>query len=403
MSFEAFLEQDLSGDVEFGRVIGNQHKFLTDAEGVMTRNPYRPGDVIPDNDSAPVAVRMSFDMAITTNDATGHAVLTQSVLGVEASGVATADDGVLAIETVATIEMDLLGIGRATSVFNLELVTSDSQSVAADTTPPVVLETSADPVSGDVEVLFDEPIDITTVDSVQVSDLFGAVDAHFLVRGAALIVRPLLATTGTINLTVGGLTDLSGNAYAGSSTVDIPKPEFADTDTPGTIDLALPGVPCALADQQTTTPGRCAGGNGSDDLLSPFSIAADEPLRFAFTQPFSGVVYGDSCGSGSVRLERVGSFNDCTEVVPGSLITTDRTLTFWPDRPLDPSAQYRWIMQTGGGDGCDQNELCSLLTGSTFSFDPLADVFDAGGPDLVVPFSVVPPARRRSITVCRPC
>ena len=33
MSFEAFLEQDLSGDVEFGKVIGNQHNFLTDTEG----------------------------------------------------------------------------------------------------------------------------------------------------------------------------------------------------------------------------------------------------------------------------------------------------------------------------------------------------------------------------------
>ena len=66
----------------------------------MYRNPHQPGGQRPENDRAPLYVDLSFDVAIYAMDPEGNAVLTQTVLGVQATGTAIATDGVLAIETV---------------------------------------------------------------------------------------------------------------------------------------------------------------------------------------------------------------------------------------------------------------------------------------------------------------
>ena len=111
------------------------------AGSIATR--YQPADQRPENERAPLYVDLSLDVAVYATDPHGNAVLTQTVLGVQATGIAVATDGVLAIETVASMELALLGVTRAPTNLVLELITDPAGVVAADTTPPAVLATLA--------------------------------------------------------------------------------------------------------------------------------------------------------------------------------------------------------------------------------------------------------------------
>ncbi|HEX8110042.1 MAG TPA: Ig-like domain-containing protein, partial [Kofleriaceae bacterium] len=85
-------------------------ELLSDGGGRIYRNPHQPGNQRPDNDRAPLLADLSLDLAIYAVDAEGNAVLTQTVLGVQGSGVVIADDGVLDIEAAIAIDLDLLGL-----------------------------------------------------------------------------------------------------------------------------------------------------------------------------------------------------------------------------------------------------------------------------------------------------
>jgi hypothetical protein len=91
----------LGGEIPEGLSTGDiLIEFLTDAGGRMYRNPYQPADQRPENARAPLFVDLSMDVAVYTIDATGNAVIAQTVLGVQATGTAIATEGVLALESV---------------------------------------------------------------------------------------------------------------------------------------------------------------------------------------------------------------------------------------------------------------------------------------------------------------
>jgi hypothetical protein len=149
-----------------------------------------------------------------------------------------------------------------------------------------------------------------------------------------------------------------------------------------------PGVACSLTGGTATSPGRCAGGDGADDMYKPFTIAANEPIEISFTAPIrrNAVARGTACNTGDVRIEEVDSAGACTAVVPGTLITRDRSLTFVPDQPWVTGKRYRLQLISGGNESCDGGEVCGVS--SAANFDPLngTQSGDAGGPALSIAY-----------------
>jgi hypothetical protein len=399
----AGIEVKLGGEIPAGINTGDlEVHFLSDASGVLSRNPWRPGDVIPDNDRAPVYAELRFDIGVTARDATGLVVLSQAVLGVQATGTATATEGVLAIETIASMEMDLLGVTRAPTNMVLELITDESAEPLPDRTSPALIasypaDEQLDFAPGDgVELNFDEPIDIdrARAGGIRLEDAAGGtVPAALEVHGGTVVVRPLVRLDYSTSYAVilDDVADRAGNPLAeGSRVIGFDTAPLVDTDLPANLLAIHPGFPCALTGGGPGTAGRCDGGEGDDELYPTFSLAADEIVEAAFTQPLDPgtVALGAACGQGSVRVELTdGVGGACTGAVPGTFIRRDRGFAFVPDQPWVVGQSYRLSLISGGDNDCDGGELCSVLSGEPVNFDVLDGIDgEAGGPNLIADF-----------------
>jgi Bacterial Ig-like domain len=401
------LEVKLGGKIPVGLTTGDIWiELIADGGGRIYRNPHQPADQRPENDRAPLYVDLTLDVAVYATDPTGNAAITQTMLGVQATGTAVATDGVLAIETVAAMDLPLLGVTEAPTNLVLELITDPSATVVTDVEPPRLITSSpppggsAHPVDAGIELVFDEPVDLdrlragglrleqggTTVPSV--------IESH----GAAIVVRPLtqLAYGAAYRVVLVDVADAAGNPLPATPSLAFTTPALAATDAPMTVTSVYPGAPCALTDATTTTAGRCAGGQRTDTGYRPFSLPANESLAVELTQPprRSSVVRGTTCDTGSVRIEEVNAAGACVVAVPGTLRIRDRSLTFIPDRPWTDGARYRLTLVSGGNASCDAGELCGA-TGVPASFDPLngTDNGGAGGPSLVIEFAGAPATR----------
>ena len=83
---------------------------------------------------------------------------------------------------------------------------------------------------------------------------------------------------------------------------------------------STPASPCALTGGDRDEPGPLRrAARGSDDLYQPFTLAANEPIEVAFTQPPAptSVVPGTACNTGSVRIEEVDGAGTCIAAVAG--------------------------------------------------------------------------------------
>jgi hypothetical protein len=158
-------------------------------------------------------------------------------------------------------------------------------------------------------------------------------------------------------------------------------PTLLSTNVGTLVSAVYPGVPCALTGATMTSPGRCAGGAGSDQLYRPFTIGADEPVSIAFTAPIrrNAIARGAACNTGNVRVEEVDMAGTCTAVVPGTLMTHDRDLVFVPDQPWTAGKRYKLTLVSGNNQNCDTGGICGMQ--SAVNFDPLAgdEAGDAGG------------------------
>lgn len=394
------LDVKLGGELPVGLSTGDiAIELLTDAGGRITRNPHQP-DQRPDNDRTPLVVELSLDLAVYAADAAGNAVLTQTVLGVQGSGVVVATDGVLDIEAVIAIDLDLLGVTQAPANLVLELITDLLAASDTDAEAPMLLASMpgdvGDPLDVDagVELIFTEPIDLAraraggirleTADGAEVPSVL---ESH----GAAVVVRPRApldyATSYRVALT--DVADTAGNLLAPAEPMSFTTPALLATTVPLAVVAVHPGAPCALTGATDSSPGRCANSATSDDVYRPFELATDERIEVQLTQPQdpASIVLGDACGAGSVRIEEIDAVGACVGAVAGSVIQHERGLSFVPDAPWRVGAHYRLTLVSGNNASCADGEVCGI-TGVAASFDPLAGVkpASAGGPDFVIDF-----------------
>ena len=395
------LTISLGGQIPTGLSTGDiTIEVLTDSGGRIFRNPHQDASQPPDNARAPLYVDLSMDIAVFASDPEGNAALSQTVLGVQGVGIVSATEGVLDIESVAAMDLGLLGVTSAPSNLVLELITDATASAGTDTTPPTLVATypaaasSVMAVDSGVELIFSEPIDLdrATAGGITLQDAAGnPVAAVIDSAGAALVVRPLapLAYSTSYQVNFVDVADNAGNTLAATDPLMFSTPTLVATQVPTTLAAAHAGAPCALTGATAQSPGRCAGGLSGDDLYHPFTLAANESLDLLFTQPLdqSHVALGTACGSGDVRVEQLDSSGACTGAVPGTLLRRDRSLSFVPDVAWTAGTAYRLTLVSGGNTGCTAGDLCGMQ--SAASFDPLNGTTSsgAGGPDAVLPFT----------------
>ncbi len=393
------LDVKLGGEIPSGLTTGEVLiELLSDAGGRIYRNPYRDPARIPDNQRSPAYVDLSLDVAVFATDPTGNAVLSQTVLGVQATGSVTATDGVLAIETVSSMELGLLGVTTAPSNMVMELITDEAATPPVDTTPPQLITSSPAMGGGDhdvdagIDLLFDEPVDLDRViaGGIRLQDTMGrGIDARYESRGAAIVVRPVLPLSpgSSYKVVFGDVRDASGNALAARQPLSFSTLRALPTSVPAMVTAVHPGVACTLAN------GRCTGGLDTDDRYRAFTLPANQRIEVSFSQSIRGqsIALGTSCGNGTIRIEQVSQTGTCTGVVPGTVIRRDRSLSFVPDAPWTDGSQYRLTLVSGNDESCAAGELCAV-TGVAPSFDPLAgtEEGDAGGPSLVIDFKGAP-------------
>ncbi len=289
------LDVQLGGVIPVGLQTGDiQIELLTDAGGRMYRNPYQPAEQRPENERSPLYVDLTMDLAIYAVDPKGNAVLSQTILGLQAVGVTTATDGVLDIETVGALDLGLLGVTQAPTNLVLELITEPGTSaLSADTTPPTLVATYPGQndhdvaVDSGIDLLFSEPIDLDRARAGGIALQTGAGAAVPFVlesHGASLVVRPTtrLGRGSTYKVVMTDIADVAGNPAAALNPLNFSTATIANTASPLAVTGSHPGVGCALTGGTATSPGRCANGQGGDDLYHPFTLAADQPAEVSF-------------------------------------------------------------------------------------------------------------------------
>jgi hypothetical protein len=395
------LNVALGGQIPTGLSTGDiTIELLTDGGGRMYRNPHQSPDQRPENDRAPVYVDFTLDVAVYAVDPKGNAVLSQTVLGLQAAGVATATEGVLDIETAASMDLGLLGVTSAPSNLVLELITDPSAAPEMDTTAPALVTTfpaasSSDlPVDDGMELVFSEPIDLDRARAgglVLETATGGTVPAEIESHGATVVLRPLqrFAYSTVYHVAFPDVTDVAGNPLGSHPPLTFSTPPQASSGVPLTVVSAHPGAPCAL------TSDRCAGGQTSDQSYAPFTLPANQNVRIDFTQALraSNVQLGSQCNAGDVRIEQIDGSGACTNAVPGTLIVHDRALEFVPDVPWTAGTNYRVTLISGQNSSCDAGEICGLQDAA--SWDPLNGTTsgDGGGPPLVIDFTGAAPTK----------
>ncbi|RLU01321.1 Ig-like domain-containing protein [Ketobacter sp.] len=386
--------------------------FITDVTGYMDRNPYRPYSTQVDDAKSPVFVYLIFDLALTSADPTGNAVLNQTIPHIQATGTARISDGTLYIESVRTLEMDLLGLDQAPAHLVLG-IQSDLVSVPEpDLTAPVI--TAAYPASGstdfpvgdELSLIFSEPINNAGVDPqdeivlTNVTD-GGAVPFQLAWDGSTVLLQPNtpLSYNKQYQISLGALEDLSGNglsldvgdATGGSGVITFNTENPGATSVGPMVTSIYNGAACNLTGGDANFAGRCVGGNSGDERYLPFTLPSDGHLEVYFTQPMnaSTLVLGSACGSGAVRIEEL-SGGSCVGVVEGSLIADTRSFTFTPTQPWSEGTQYRVTLVPGGNTSCDAGEICGS-NGRPLNPDPLngGRSGDAGGGNIVNTFTAV--------------
>jgi len=395
------LDVKLGGAIPSGLTTGDiEIELLTDGGGRLYRNPWQAADQRPENDRAPLYADLSMDVAVYAVDPTGNAVLAQTVLGLQGVGLVQATDGVLDIETVASMELGLLGVTRAPTNMVLELITDTTTTVPPDTTAPTLVATYPGqnvhdlPVDHGVELIFDEPIDLdrARAGGVVLQNAAGApVPSVIESHGSAIVVRPLarLTRNTTYKVVMPDVADVAGNKLATASPLNFSTENVVNTGSPMAVTALHPGVGCALTGATATSPGRCTSGAGSDDLYKPFTLPGDEPIEATFNQPpvATSVVLGTVCNSGSVRVEELDAGGACSAVVKGTLIIHDRSIAFTPDTPWIEGKKYRLTLISGNNASCAAGELCGISDAASFDVLNSMDGNGAsGGPDLIANF-----------------
>lgn len=395
--------------------------MLSDATGYLSPNPYT------DDLNAPRHVKLFMDVSMNTEEAQPNASLSQDLLGVELSGIAIVQDGVLTIDAIGVVEPELLGqeYTDSTIAFRIEAATDADSALDAeelyepDSTSPQLVSwmpgpTDAIPATrqsmqrpGDPVILnFDEPLDATTIpsgikvfeDDVELSSLEWALD------GTAVVLNPNggLKHGSEYTVQIDGLTDLAGNRAVNES-LTFQMDDLGGDSVSQRSPLALttyPGYPCVThgADLANGSHGTCidavseSGGSldypdsQEPDELPVTSLPANRPITVVFSQSMDLT----SIHSGTFLVEKMADDLVSSDPVAGRIEKNNQRIRFYPDQAWEAGSLYRYTLKSEPGGNCssDENEPTFICgeNGLALQTDLLVTPTDVGGPDLEIFF-----------------
>ncbi len=394
--------------------------MLSDATGYLMPNPYT------DDMDAPRHVKLFMDVSMNTEEAQPNASLSQDLLGVELTGIAIVEDGVLTIDAIGMVEPNLLGqeFTDSTIAFRIEAAT-DSESALdaaeqrdeelADHTGPQLVSWMPGPEDavpetrqdmqrpGDPIVLnFDEPLDADTIADGIVLDAEGTplttVDGSLEAKldGTALVLNPEGGLKHGIDYTVqigNALTDLAGNG-ATPEDLTFSLPDVGGDSVAKAPPLALttyPGYPCPTTGVNLSegAHGQCidaAEDGPAGDVLPVTELPEDRPIVVVFSQSMDL----DTINDNTFIVEKVSDSSTPVgsgETVSGRLEKNNQRIRFYPDSPWDTAEGifYRYTMKSASGVGDCSSAICSEQ-GYPLQTDMLVDSTDTGGPDMTIYF-----------------
>lgn len=392
--------------------------MLADASGYMTPNAYT------NEKTAPRHITLFMDVSMNTEEKMPNAALSQDLMGVELRGIVRVKDGVLTIDAIGMVEPNLLGqeYTDSTIAFHLQanmdgkgLDAADEWEDTRDETPPQLVSwmpgaEDAKPATrqsmhrpGDPVILFfDEPLDPASLGGVTLTEGGSlARDLKTSLDGTALTINPKdgLKQGVLYEVNVDGVTDLAGNPVAlGSELLSFSLDRAASTSTPPLALTTYPGFPCETitADINLTagTHGQCYDSNprgASGDVLPLSEMPADRPITVVFSQPMKP----SSISNSTFIVEKVRANKSSIERVSGRLEKNNQRLRFYPDKPWEPGAFYRYTMRANrGAPDCGQANPSSICgaNGQILKTDLLEGLNGGGNGNnsLIIYFKGVP-------------
>lgn len=395
--------------------------MLSDATGYLSPNPYT------DDLNAPRHVKLFMDVSMNTEAAQPNASLSQDLLGVELSGIAIVENGVLTIDAIGVVEPELLGqeYTDSTIAFRIEAATDADSALDAeelfvpDTTSPQLVSWMPGPVDaipatrqsmqrpGDPVILnFDEPLDATTIASgiTVFEDGLRLENVDAKLDGTAVVLNPKggLKHASAYTVQINGLTDIAGNAAPTQSLQfeleAIDNPASPVTQRSPIALTTYPGYPCVTENRQLANNqhGYCIdklSEEGSDlpkdndgnaqtrDILPVTTMPADRPITVVFSQSMDL----DTIRSGETFVvQRVDESETVISEVSGRLEKNNQRIRFYPDSPWEPGSLYRYTMVSAQNGDC-ASVICGE-NGMALQTDLLLDPTDNGGQPLSIYF-----------------
>ncbi|TKV69515.1 hypothetical protein FDP08_16070 [Marinobacter panjinensis] len=408
--------------------------MLSDATGYLMPNPYT------DDMNAPRHVKLFMDVSMNTEEAQPNASLSQDLLGVELTGIAIVEDGVLTIDAIGMVEPNLLGqeFTDSTIAFRIEAATDSTSALnaadqrdkeLADTTGPQLVSWMPGPENavpptrqdmqrpGDPVVLnFDEPLDAESIADGIVLDeggnplTTGNGSLKAKLDGTALILNPEGGLKHGVAYTVqidNALTDLVGNG-ATSQILSFSLPQIDDGSEPVTQQspfalTTYPGFPCITTDRdlgENGDHGYCKdklSEAGSDlpedrerDRLPVTTLPADRPIVVVFSQSMDLDTINDS----TFIVEEVDGSGNRVETVLGRIEKNNQRIRFYPEKPWEEGTLYRYTLvsdqfgdpETGDESSADCSRVICGENGKAFAASHLLSPTGNGSESLEIFF-----------------
>ncbi|MCL7946111.1 Ig-like domain-containing protein [Marinobacter sp. ATCH36] len=401
--------------------------MLSDATGYLMPNPYT------DDMNAPRHIKLFMDVSMNTEEAQPNASLSQDLLGVELSGIAIVEDGVLTIDAIGMVEPNLLGqeFTDSTIAFRIEAATDSTSALSAaeqrdeelaDNTGPQLVSWMPGPEDalpdtrqamqrpGDPVILnFDEPLDAETIADGIVLDEGGnplTTDDGSLeakLDGTALVLNPKGGLKHGVDYTLqigNALTDLAGNG-AMPQDLNFALPDLGDGSVTQRSPLALttyPGYPCVTTevDLSAGSHGVCqdavntSGGNldypagHAPDELPVTTLPAGRPITVVFSQSMNL----NTINAETFIVEKVSDPTATVgngEIVSGRLEKSNQRVRFYPNTPWEEGTHYRYTLTSSNSATCDPDDICGE-NGFPLETNLLVDPTAPGGPSMTIYF-----------------
>lgn len=411
------LTVKVGGEFPTGFNTGNiRMTNISDATGYLINN------TSSEHKYAPKQLHLFMDVAMTTDgyeedgklNGKANGGLSQNIMHLELMGTVRTEGAKMIIDAVSEIDVKILGVDNAYAQvsFHMESYTeAETPEATVDVQSPQFQ--SAYPAEnithfslGDnVTVTYNEPLELSSLQNLVLKDESGdAVEAFISQDGSSIVIDPITSLSSATEYAItGSIKDLAGNPAYVQQTFITPYKAQALRQTSPMVEGTVPGYTCALVDANYANDiaGRCDGGLADDDKFNIFSLQADRDIFIAFSQPIdkASLVLGDSCDTGSFRVEIVNSAGVCQSTVPGVMKYDNKILTFspldnWQDQGVNVY-QYSLISQENATqaqvDCTNGSAICSeagYALQTTLLKESSAE--DQGGPDIRIPFRAAP-------------